>query len=106
MHRKPARERDLLALDLPERRSLERPGDGLAIRLAPPAARGLVLEHGVEVIHPDEPEVLGFSVDRRSEYAAGAAHGAEGHHDRLAVDGVTHLVVVSDELHRVRARLP
>src|SRR5690349_4024799 len=105
MHRKPSRQRHLLALDLLHRAALERTHDRFAIRLAPPAPGGFVLEHRVEVVHADETEILRLAVHRRLEHATRATNRAEGHHDRLAVHRVADLVVIADELHWIRARL-
>ena len=64
-----------------------------------------VLEHRVERIHADQAEGLGLAADDRLEDAAGPAHVAVGHQDRLAADRVLHLVVIDDEADRPRLRL-
>src|SRR4051812_18273538 len=105
MHREPAGKRHLLALDLLERLALLWPCYRFAIRLTPPAARRLVLEHRVEVIHAHEAELLRFAVDRWLEDATSAADGAEADHDRLPIYGVANLMVVADELDGIRSGL-
>src|SRR4051812_28776268 len=105
MQRQPLRERDLLALDLAQHLSLPRTDDGLTIRLTPPAPRRAVLEHGVEVVHPDQPERLRPSVHRRIEHAPGTTHRAVAHEDRTTGNRITHLMVVAEKADRIRARL-
>src|SRR5207247_2234889 len=105
MQREPLRQRHLLAGNLPERRPLLRPRHGMPRRLPPPAVGRPVLEQGVEVIYADQAKRLGAPVDYRIENAAGAADRAVAHEHRASADGVAHLVVIPDELERIRPRL-
>ena len=45
-----------------------------------------------------------LAVDGRAEHAPGAADRAEADENRNAVDRVAHLMVIADEMHRIRAR--
>src|SRR6187401_3080878 len=105
MEREPFRESDLAAGDLSQEFPLRRPRYRFAVRLTPPAPRSRVLEHRIEVIHPDEPERFGTSIHDRAEYTTGSTDSAVAHHHRSACYGIAHLMVVADELHRERPGL-
>ncbi len=104
MEREELTQRQLHGVDLGQARALERSGHGRARRLPPPAAGAGVFEHRVERVHADQAEGLGLSADDWLEDAAGPAHVAIGHEDRLAANRVPHLVVIDEEPDRPRLR--
>ena len=105
VEREPLPQGDLTARQLGHRGSLERPRDGLAVGLPPPTAGRAVLEHRVELIHADEPESLGGALHRGIEYPASATDRAIGDEHLAAGDRVADMMVVADELQRIRPRV-
>src|SRR4051812_14882806 len=106
MQREPLREFHLYARDLRQDFAFGRTRNRFSICLPPPASGGPVLEHGVEVIHPDKPEILGMPIDDRTENAAGSANRAIGDHQLPSAYGVTNLMVVANKLEREGTRVP
>ena len=58
------------------------------------------------MIHADKAKSLERAVERGTEDAAGTTDRTERHHDGRAADDIANLMVIADELHRVRASVP
>jgi len=101
IQRQPLLQHHLTARNLTQQRAFARPHYGFTVGLSPPAAGAHVLEHGVEVIHAHEPEILRLLTHTRTVHASGATHGAVRHEHVFTADRVAQVMMVADHLQRV-----
>ena len=105
MQRQPLAQTRLGDGQIGQSHALQWPGHRFARHLPPPTFGRGILKHGIEMIHAHEPELFRLAFHFRGKNPPGAANGAVRHHDRLAAHCVEHLVVIAQELNRIRFRL-